>query len=133
MTTDYKAKHDEEHKRRCDLERRFDHRISGVDIVERARIHAMDHLAFRAGFHRGMINVGAGDTDAGWRKAIRDGHTADFSDGFNAALDHFDGHNTHGTDLAYLMGLPQAYAGFHGQSDFKHPTTLPGHSPGCAR
>lgn len=88
----------------------------------------MDTYSFRAGWRRGMVCVSAGDTNAEFKQAVLRDHTEDYAKGFVAALDHFDGHVTHGTDLAYDLGLVSAYSDFYGQPGYEHPIELPGHS-----
>lgn len=75
-----------------------------------------------------MRAVSAGDTGPAFRAAVRRDHTSAYADGFCAALDHFHGHVTHGTELGASLGLVAAYAGFYGQADWSRPVELPGHS-----
>jgi hypothetical protein len=86
----------------------------------------LDNDAFRAGWARAMRNIAGGAVDAEMKSAIKRDHTRSYYDGFAAGVDHFNGHNTHGTDYARAHGLVDAYIGFYGQLDFEHPTTLPG-------
>ena len=94
-----------------------------------------EQYAFRAGFALAMARIEAGDTDASWARAVRGDHTAAFADGYQAALDHYNEFETHGTDLARKMGLTAYYHDFMNGRDITHPmgAELPGHClPGGA-
>lgn len=91
----------------------------------------MDSYAFRQGFARAMVDISA----YGRRLRAEDvanileDHTESWGIGYRAALDHFEGFSTHGTELAHSMGLHHAYEGFYGQLSWEHPIVLPGHAP----
>lgn len=45
----------------------------------------------------------------------------EYSEGFLAAIDHFEGWVTKELDRAHQLGLVEAYAGYYGQGGFDHP------------
>ena len=73
-----------------------------------------------------MLAIASRDNTEVYKHEVRKTHTSEYYAGFSSALDHFAGFCTHGTELAAAMGLVAAYAGFWGQSDFRHPAEIPG-------